>query len=100
VKVPIGVQVDAMVIHSVTQGGTGGSNSYGLLSSLLDTGAAPSVAVHDVAIASNNDSFGNSVSREITTNTSAQIRSRLSGSIATTVETVTTLGWIDTRGRL
>jgi hypothetical protein len=99
-KVPIGVQVDAMVIHSVTQGGTGGANSYGLLSSLLDTGAAPSVAVHDVAIASNNDSFGNSVSREITTNTSAQIRSRLSGSIATTVETVTTLGWIDTRGRL
>jgi hypothetical protein len=98
-KVPIGVQVDAMVVHSVTQGSTG-SYFYGLLSSLLDTSSVPSATVHDVALVGNSDSSGNSVAREITTNTSGQIRSRLSGSIASTTETITTLGWIDTRGRL
>jgi hypothetical protein len=98
-KVPIGIQVDAMVIHSVTIGSSG-TLYFGLLSSLLDTSSVPSVAVHDVVIVDNADASGDSVSREITTNTSGQIRSRLSGSIASTIETVTTLGWIDTRGRL
>ena len=98
-KVPIGIQVDAMVVHSVTQGGPG-STFYGLLSSLLDPNSVPSISIHDLAIVGNNDSSGNSVAREITTNTSAQIRSRMSGSIAATTETITTLGWIDTRGRL
>jgi hypothetical protein len=99
-KVPIGIAVDAMVIHSVTQGNAG-DNSFGLLSSLADANTTPSATVHDVVYVGNSDSSGDSVSREVTTNTSAQIRSRLSGSIAgSTVETVTTLGWIDTRGRL
>jgi hypothetical protein len=71
-----------------------------MLSSLLDPDTAPSATVHDMAFVGNSDSSGNSVNREITTNTSGQIRSRLSGSIASTIETVTTLGWIDTRGRL
>jgi len=98
-KVPIGILVDAMVVHSLVQGGTG-STFYGLLSSLLDTSSVPSATIHDVVIVGNSDSSGNSVAREITTNTSAQIRSRMSGSIAATTETITTLGWIDTRGRL
>jgi hypothetical protein len=97
-KVPIGIQVDAMVIHSITQGS--GAACYGLLSSLLDPSSAPSATVHDIAILGNSDSSDNSVSREITTNASGQIRSRVSSSIVTTTETVTTLGWIDTRGRL
>jgi hypothetical protein len=97
-KVPIGIQVDAMVVHSITQGS--GSACYGLLSSLLDTSIVPSVTVHDLAILGNSDSSDNSVSREITTNTSGQIRSRLSSSIGSTIETVTTFGWVDTRGRL
>jgi hypothetical protein len=98
-KVPTGIQVDAMVIHSVTIGSSG-TLYYGLLSSLLDTSSVPSRTIHDLVIVDNADASGDSVSREITTNTSAQIRSRLSGSIGSTIETVTTLGWIDTRGRL
>jgi len=100
-KVPIGITVDAMVVHSVVQGGTSSSSSfYGLLSSLLDTSIVPSATVHDLAIIGNTDSSNNSVAREITTNTSAQIRSRMSSSIGVTTETITTFGWIDTRGRL
>jgi hypothetical protein len=98
-KVPIGIEVNAMVIHSAIQGGTG-SYFYGLLSSLADANTVPSGTQHDLTIVGNNDSSGDSVSREVTTNTSGQIRSRLSGSIDTTYERVITLGWIDTRGRL
>jgi len=100
-KVPIGVQVEAMVIHTVLEH-VANQVYYGLLSSLLDTSSVPSAAIHDVAIylIGADEATTSSVSREITTNTSAQIRSRLSDSQATTTEMITTLGWIDTRDRL
>jgi hypothetical protein len=100
-KVPIGVQVDAMLVHSAIEAASN-QTYYGLLSALLDPDTAPSITIHDVAIkiVGNDDAAASSVSREITTNTSGQIRSRLSGSVPSTIETITTLGWIDTRGRL
>jgi hypothetical protein len=100
-KVPLSIQVDAMVIHSVTEN-SNNQNYYGLLSSLLDTSSVPSAAIHDVVIytGSTDSSAAATCSREVTTNTSAQVRSRLSVSTAFTTETITTLGWIDTRGRL
>jgi hypothetical protein len=100
-KVPIGIQVDAMVVHTVTEN----SNNqlyYGLLSSLLDANNAPAIFIHDIVIytGSADSAAASTISREVTTNTSGQIRSRLSVSTAFTTETITTLGWIDTRGRL
>lgn len=99
-KVPLGIQVDAMVIHVAIERSSG-QFFYGLLSSLLDTDVTPSAAAHDVGIItdSGDDAAASSVPREITTNTLGQIRSRLSDSNATTFERILTLGWIDTRDR-
>jgi hypothetical protein len=99
-KVPLGIQVDAMVIHVAIER-TSNQNYWGLLSSLNDTNVTPSTAAHDVGILTEGSDQAalSSVSREITTNTLGQIRSRVSDSNATTVERILTFGWIDTRDR-
>lgn len=100
-SVPVGLPVNAMVTHGIVDQSTN-TNMYGLLTALADTNTTPTVSLRDVAIVlvgADEGGAGTSY-REVTTNTSAQIRSRITVSGANTRETIATLGWIDQRGRL
>ena len=103
-SVPTGLNVRAMVNFNAQQGGAVASTSY--LSDLDVNDEAP--IAYNAAPAVPGYTFSNqgtSGSNEgglsvIRTNTSAQIRYRLSASDANTVVGIMTLGWEDARGRL
>lgn len=102
--VPSGIRVEAIL--SVQGGSTSlaADNPIGIYISDLSlfdqiatgTGAF-NVSVYSSAAAQLVNGAGNVF---VFTNTSAQVRSRLQVSTASTVLRITTLGWIDTRGRL
>lgn len=91
--IPTGIVVDAIITFTVD--GSTGSEVYGLVSALTQSNQAPSATVHSVFLEAGVEAAG-SVHAEIPTDTSAQIRYRLSASVQATI---TTLGWIDRRGR-
>lgn len=97
--VPTGVKVDALLNASL--GIDSAAPSALLLSSLDVSDQAPSISASPLAQLINSTPGGLTVSSPITvrTNTSAQIRSRLSFSNAATGLAISTLGWIDRRGR-
>lgn len=95
-SVPTGVKFNALFtleIHSSTV------DLFALATSLDQTDTAPSSTVHDFFIENLTVQSGSS-RLNLRTNTSAQIRYRLSASDADATAVVTTHGWIDTRGRL
>lgn len=93
--VPTGVVVIAIVIHALES--TTGTYSLGILTALDETDTAPSSAFNDTGYLSGNAGYGNvsGAERRIKTNTSSQIRSRVSGSSASVVDRITTIGWED-----
>ncbi len=99
-SVPTGVRIQASMQAVLSNTGTGGV-AYAYLSDLATTDTAPSGTFADTpdaqATAGAVSSAGSRLA--IWTNTSAQIRSRLSFSDGTVILTINTLGWIDTRGR-
>lgn len=99
-SMPTGVKMTAILNAWVVQVGT---SSLMYLSALDQTdSAASSTAAPGFTFNASNvgtAAFGMGAMR-IRTNTSAQIRSRITGSDANTVVNIVTLGWIDTRGRL
>lgn len=103
-SVPAGVQVDALVTGIVHTTDTGTRTSL-LLTSLDQTDQAPSDSVAPLSDVSNiiaaetGAIYLGSAPRKVRTNTSAQIRSRLSGSTANVTLRIATHGWIDRRGR-
>lgn len=101
ISVPVGIAVDAMLIHGLSEHSTN-TESYGLLSAIADANTGPSADAHDIHVRLIGADEAQAVTcyREVTTNTSAQIRSRVSNSGSGTIELISTLGWIDTRGRL
>lgn len=100
-SVPTGVNMVALFNAVVQNGGT--LNVHAYFSDLavtdeappIDGGAAPGLSLFGVATGK----FLGASRNAIRTNTSAQIRSRLSESNGNTVLILNTLGWIDTRGR-
>lgn len=99
-SVPTGVVVDALVLAGAHV--VGGTVAVAVLLTPLDIAdTAPTVSISNFhggnAAASN--TFHGSMTQPIRTNTSAQIRSRLSNSTANVTLVVTTHGWVDTRGR-
>lgn len=98
--VPTGVVVEAITQTIVSNVGAGG-NSYCVISNLSVTDASPGTALTDTSTAVNfagGAQHSAAVLRTIT-NTSAQVRSRLSFSNADVTLTMNTQGWIDRRGR-
>ena len=91
---PLGIQCD--VIHTFKMVSAALTASYAIVTSPDQTDTAPSVGVSDVGLTSGAASNG-SVSKEIRTNTSSQIRYRLSYSEAAISVYGTTFGWIDAR---
>jgi hypothetical protein len=98
--VPTGIPV--FPIHSVliTQGGTAAA-TYVLISSLAGTDTAPSATLFTLATGTDAAAVQNTASlvTNITTNTSAQIRTRVSNSAGGTTLSGATHGWVDRRAR-
>lgn len=96
-SVPVGVKVVAIITAQVFNGGTVSNSWY--LSDLAQPDTAAGISVYSVR--TQGSSSGLSVSYlEITTNTSAQIRSRMQSSGSGQGFAILTNGWVDTRGRL
>lgn len=95
--VPVGVVVYAIVIHSLDSGS--GTTTQGIITALDETDTAPAAGFNDTGALSGNAGYGNvsGTERRIKTNTSSQIRSRVSGSSASVVDHIATIGWIDRR---
>ena len=94
--VPPGVNVIAF--GGIQLGGQAGAQNYALLSDLVatDTAATGSSSTVGGVGTAGGDFAGNWSTR---TNTAQQIRVRISASDAGTVVALTTMGWVDTRGR-
>lgn len=100
-SVPTGIVVSARLYLSVVNVAAGGVTTYSLLTALTSVDQTPSSTVSQTAGAATVAGFVTSASTEVSvyTNTSAQIRSRLSASDASVTLVINTRGWIDTRGR-
>jgi hypothetical protein len=98
-SVPTGLNVRAG-INVAIQAGTGGAGTCAYFSDLDTTDvAAARDAMPLTSLVAESTGSVNAGPMYIRTNTSAQIRSRMSNSAASDVLRITTLGWIDTRGR-
>lgn len=101
--VPTGVRVRAIVSARLSAG-SDAENAVGLLSDLSVSDQAPGSGFFNVGVfaalnTSGGSSLGGAGELYIFTNTSAQIRSRINTSGASTNLAISTLGWIDRRGR-
>ena len=100
-SVPTGVRVDALIGVEIQETAAIGPAAV-YISDLSTTDEAPAVSGHsDVTPAANVASRSqNGAGRQnVMTNTSAQVRSRVSNSAASTTLYIRTFGWVDTRGR-
>lgn len=97
---PTGITVEAVVLHGLLDVSTAVPSSAGILTSLSGADVSPApLGVNDVQMTNGGSSVDyNCATRTILTNTSAQIRSRLSKSDSDITESINTFGWIDTRG--
>lgn len=101
-SVPIGIQVQAIVALTIVD--VSPTSNFTLLATPLDTtDTAPSSSLFSLRLGNTNSAtvFGSQTAEfRIRTNTSAQVRLRVDVSSADNYAGGTTLGWIDTRGRL
>jgi hypothetical protein len=98
--VPTGVNVEAFG-QLIVQNVAAGSGCYTILTDLATNDQAPGSTATDIPVAQNAGG-GSVVSAgrfRVRTNTSGQIRSRVSFGDANVTLTLNTFGWIDTRGR-
>jgi hypothetical protein len=100
-SVPTGVRVRANVSGGGTYATDGSNTGVGmLLSDLSVADTVPTTSIAQVVLTSQtaNNMLAMSTA-QIFTNTSAQIRSRISVSNANVTERITTFGWMNTRGQ-
>lgn len=93
--VPTGVQV-AAIVNAVAYDSTGDTTHY--ISALEAADVAPAYA-SAVDLAGSDKTVEGVSQNRVWTNTSAQVRTRLSFSSASTAFKMLTLGWVDTRGK-
>lgn len=98
-SVPTGIEVQARINAVVTFTTSGGPN-YAYISSLASADTAPGIANSAITMSSANTiPYNSAATLDVWTNTSAQIRSRLSLSGTNDVFKIRTMGWIHPRGR-
>lgn len=100
--VPTGIRVEAILSVRGEAGAVAADNPQGILiTDLSVTDTVPSSTLFTLYMynggAASNQGSGTC---RVITNTSAQVRSRIQVSTAATQLQITTLGWVDTRGRL
>lgn len=97
-KTPVGIASIAIVAAASTNAGL--SNVTGLITSLSQTDSVPSTSLFNFGTDDTSGSGYHSPSNiHVLTNTSSQIRYRMTSSGASTVIRIITQGWIDRRGR-
>lgn len=98
---PAGAQTWAMVSLSIDDASPDTATGYALVTSPDQTDTAPSSTLHDLSYPGSAGEFNASIKtgRGVRTNTSSQIRTRLSKSDASITQAITTHGWIDPLGR-
>lgn len=98
--VPLGLEVGALVMHQINET-TAGAIAYGLLTELAQTDTVPSASANDVIFGTASSALSNVAGSPITvyTDTSGQIRSRISRSEADLFDIILTAGYVDTRGK-
>lgn len=98
--VPTGIQVLAIVSHTIYDTGSG-STQTALISSLSSADVTPTTSIYDVlTISVGATDTQATTTKQVLTNTSGQVRTRMSGSSASNGQEVNTFGWVDLRGRL
>lgn len=99
---PTGLIVGAITNFAVDASGGVTNLAYGLLTALVQTDTTPSSSAWSVRYTDGGggDLFSAHGVFETATNTSGQVRYRLSQSAVGISAVIETLGWIDTRGRL
>jgi hypothetical protein len=95
--VPVGVRMEAVVNVEWNPVTSGGGTSV-LLSDLSTTDEAPAITGVFTVISAGT-AAGGAAGVRVLTNTSAQIRSRVSAAAGSDVLNIATRGWIDRRGR-
>lgn len=99
--VPIGIKVTAKIIAGYKLGAGYGSASYMLVTSPSQTDSVPSATLYSTTVDEDGGfAFDVTVSQDVLTNTTGNIRYRVSQSDANMTVYVLTNGWVDTRGRL
>lgn len=97
--VPGGIKVDATVAHTIVDNSYAGA-TYVLLSSPDATDTTPGIEENSLVVNGTGlSTFAAVATLTLRTNTSSQIRSRLSASDADRTLRIQTIGWIDPRGR-
>lgn len=98
--VPTGLVMTALLNTGIAPANSAGT-FYMLVTALYQTDTTPSVSAFTVINAANaGNNFANNTEAMVDTNTSAQVRYRVSTSTAAVTVLINTIGWIDTRGRL
>jgi hypothetical protein len=97
--VPTGIVVGAMFHYNAGLHAAAGVHAYFSPLDVADTVPASAAAPLHSSLSSNGSRAGGGGRATVKTDTSAQIRSRISTSDANTVLSISTFGWIDTRGR-
>jgi hypothetical protein len=97
-SVPAGIQVDALIAAHIIDS-TATVAFAVLLTSLDQTDVAATGSLYTFAIPATGGNGGNGVTARIRTNTSRQIRARLSDSASDITLEIFTSGWIDPRGK-
>ncbi len=99
VTVPTGIVVEVLHSMAVEDTSPGGGIFYGLVTALDQTDVAPSQTINNFINTDTGARFAIQSNYRTRSNTSGQIRTRISESDATIVQYGTTFGWIDQRGR-
>lgn len=99
-SVPTGIRVKACMMFMASNSGTGG-NTLGLISDLSLSDEAPGTALTQISLAkAGSGGVATAASQvECWTNTSAQVRHRISFSDASVSTQIRTQGWRDSRGK-
>jgi hypothetical protein len=99
-SMPTGISAVARVLHVIDNGDA--TALYSLLSALDTTNVAPAITASQTPGSGTAAGQARTVGAQldIATNTSAQIRSRVSYSSANVTEIIRSLGWTDDRGRV
>jgi hypothetical protein len=97
-SVPAGINVTAIVQVTVNNSGAGVA-PYTIISSPSATDEAPAAGNSSMDRSTNTDGEVSSNVMYVYTDTSRQIRSRLSASDGSVTLYIRTLGWVDSRGR-
>lgn len=99
-SVPSGLAVDVLVYAAVKNAGSGGQ-AYCLLTALTapDTTPSDSITMNATAATATGGAVSAGFAARVRTNTSRQIRSRVSYSDGNVTLVINTYGWVDSRGK-